>query len=1470
MAKDFEPSRYQPVDGAKFYLLSEETFGATDVAKVRLEAPPYQATTNNGVDIRLYRVPNALKFLESQKNLHRPKVEGNYQGEGIRNAVHFVWDVLYKKTRLVWQRLISAKTREKAVKENPSFKQVPAHAYQTKMENNPQFGFLPGMKLIQSFRYPLQHAKPIQPKDVSLSGSSSNFIGPKEGTIFVPFGKLSPGLYIVEGILGKYRANCLLFVSNTVAVTKISSDELFTWTVDRQTGRIVKEAKLNFTDGVGRLGSGVTDADGVFALRRKELERTYVFGEDKDGGVFISENFYYDSEIYSHKLYVVTDRPLYRPGETVFFKGVGRNFKNSLDSVVLPDGKAELTVTDPSGLVIWQKNLNLAGGTISGSFPVPAEAVSGGYEVAIKAHNIVHTSFVRVANFVKPHFEVEVELDEKDLFVGKPLEAVVSMKYPNGLPVSGADVEVLVRKQKLSMVEGEVIGLDAFPVELDTKEMKSGTDGLVRVKIPAVDTASRLIIQVKATDDMSYRVNKSREVVVMNETGFLEISGENALSAPGTEVDFTVIAQKKDQKRSDLSVEIIRLEDQSKNQVAVAGDSFSYTFKTAGNYALNLLDKDKHVVATRSHWVEGEGLGTAKGTIDIVLDKDVYVPGETAKFLVNFPEEIDEALVTLERNKVERYALATAGKDWIALKKSGPRSFTGTILVQEIYAPNMTFSVVYVKNGQFVFQNKGIRVEVPKINISMSFDKARYAPGDKVTLEFETTLKGRAIASELAVSVVDEAIYSLQSELGPTIFDFFYHVRRNQVKTSASLAFHSFDAAVSAVDLGAPDGSYQQRNLKLMKDRARREDKDTAYWNPALKTDSDGKAKITFTMPDSITKWRVTARAYSGNFSVGERTVQTESFKSFYHTYVGPKHFRKGDAPVLHFLVFNNTGKESEVEVDLGGSGKKTLKVGREPAYLDFDRKWDTDTNLVSELKAEGTLIDKLATTVAVDDKAWVSEFVLGAGEKLPEDATKIRAYPMSTASDKVLSSLDALWEYPYGCVEQTSSRLLPLSLAYTALEKGSANQELLPKLQRRIASARGRLVRMAGPDADFTWWGDQTTGNLLLKVYAFYTDFYASRSLGIELPKANWESLLEDFKTKGTEIGFSSQALVLWMMKEMNLPVATLAKGVLEKAGPMPAIDKHEEHASVYFDHEPDAESWATGILILDSVLNKGVPDALVAKAKDALKDTYYGLSKAAVALTDPAYREQHLERLLFYTADYEEPTFDRAMTLALLWSSLKISGDVKAPALAAPWKKAETATGLTYYTYSEKALPTDFDLKNYKYSYQSASPVTNSLGVKIVRKFFRLKKIEQKEGEEEDPEAGTPFELGEEVKNGKFDSSELYVDRIEISPDKNYAFSVLEVPLVSGMELETQTWGISLKDGADAVTIGMGKPQGNYYAIPVDILNGELTYYNLVRPEVNGKFVLPPVRFHRMYAPHQMAFEGATKLDFKNVVVE
>ncbi|MFP3758156.1 hypothetical protein SB751_30235, partial [Cupriavidus sp. SIMBA_020] len=91
---------------------------------------------------------------------------------------------------------------------------------------------------------------------------------------------------------------------------------------------------------------------------------------------------------------------------------------------------------------------------------------------------------------------------------------------------------------------------------------------------------------------------------------------------------------------------------------------------------------------------------------------------DTAEALITFPYAVDDALLTLERDSVEARALLSAGADWLSLTRVAPTQWKARIKVRPEFAPNMTFSVLYVHDGEYVFQNAGIVVAKPSIDLA--------------------------------------------------------------------------------------------------------------------------------------------------------------------------------------------------------------------------------------------------------------------------------------------------------------------------------------------------------------------------------------------------------------------------------------------------------------------------------------------------------------------------------------------------------------------------------------------------------------------------------------------------------------------------------------------------------------------------------------------------------------------------------
>lgn len=166
------------------------------------------------------------------------------------------------------QRAFSYESRQQVTEAVPELKMGNAMTAPTPYDAQPQYAPIPGLPLVSQFRYPLWDAKPIEPpQDVKLAGSSSEFINVVPGNVYIPLGKLKPGLYLVEALVGKYRATTVVFVSNSVAVSKVAGDELLVWTARKHEGTPVPDTKVLWTDGLGVMSSGNTDADGLLRLK---------------------------------------------------------------------------------------------------------------------------------------------------------------------------------------------------------------------------------------------------------------------------------------------------------------------------------------------------------------------------------------------------------------------------------------------------------------------------------------------------------------------------------------------------------------------------------------------------------------------------------------------------------------------------------------------------------------------------------------------------------------------------------------------------------------------------------------------------------------------------------------------------------------------------------------------------------------------------------------------------------------------------------------------------------------------------------------------------------------------------------------------------------------------------------------------------------------------------------------------------
>ena len=1486
-----EPSNYTPVAGESFFLLADSSFASDEPAMVRLEAPGrdyrrFRMEPYGGADIRVYRIDKPLDFLKRQKNLHRVVSDGQFKGEGLSNTLAYLWDNWYRKSRRVMQRAFSYESRKQVTEEVPELKMGEAMAAPTPYDAQPQFALIPGLPVVSQFRYPLWQAKPIQPPTgVNLAGSSSDFVSVSPGNVYIPLGNLKPGLYLVEALIGKYRATTMVFVSNTVAVSKIAGDELLVWAARKHEGSSVPKVNVLWTDGLGVMSSGATDADGLLRLKHVSPERSFVIGEDEEGGVFVSENFYYDSEIYDTKLYAFTDRPLYRPGDWVSLKIVGREFKNARDSVLPGAADVSVSVLDATGTELQTLDLKLdsKAGT-QGRFQLPDNAVAGGYEIRFNYKNQAYSSAFRVAEYIKPHFEISLNLAKQDYRTGEPVKGNLVLLYPDGKPVANAKLSLSLRAQQLSMVDNELQYLGQFPVELTSTELTTDSKGNATLDLPAADKPSRYMLTVFASDGAAYRVKTTKEILIDRGAASFRLSAPQRFSAVGDKVAFSYANEggtEQSKAVTPSSYAWVRLEDQStgEGKLAATDKGFSLAFERPGTYNLTLKDQHGRVLGATGHSVTGDGVKAVPGTVEIVLDKPEYKAGEEALALITFPEPVSDALLSLERDKVEATALLAKGGDWLKLEKLSDTQYRARIAVKDSFAPNLTFSVLYTKGGQYSFQNAGIKVVAPQIDVAISTDKAVYLPGDTVTVDLTTQFAGKAVPAHLTVSVVDEMVYALQPEVAPSIDQFFYHPRRNNVRTSASLSFISYDVALPGSP-GAPGkANRSERGVKVL-ERPRREDVDTAAWQPELLTGADGKTRFTFKMPDSLTRWRITARAIADDGQVGQKKQFVRSEKPLYLKWSGPSKFRKGDQPQLGVFAFSQAEKPVKAELVTHYAGTEqrlpvTLNSGINylplPAFALASGEW------TAELVQDGKVADALAVRLSATGEGWrvtqTQSLDVVSGDtplSLPADATDIRLRLDDSPQALFRSALDDLLGYPYGGVEQTASRLLPLSIAYPSL---ASNPQIRDRLRLIMQNSRLRLVQMAGPSASFTWWGYDGEPDAFLTAYAYYADWNASRVLELTLPPEHWQRVLEVYAKQAPNTPLLQRALILSFAKQMQLPVNTLLSGLIDdlaKAGEGAAETLLDDGQDSLVMNDPDsALGLATARVLTASLASQvkvALPEAFNRQLGAAQQRLAVSSQPFVEALNlslqpfDQARATALLQRLL-----PQQSTLERALALTWLQRSIAQASPTIALMPGEGWKKNYGASGEMYWTWQGATpLPNVLSVSGTQerplraaLSFQTQQPQVDPIAVSVTRRLSRLVPGD---------EAFT-FKL-EPVGTKPLSSDNLYLDEVILTSKapKPLRYGMLEVPLPPGADVERTTWGIKLqgKDGTEPTALEKARfePGQLAYAVPVDALSGELRLRHLVRFSQKGQFNLPPVRFKQVYAPQHQAQEAKAAL--------
>ncbi len=203
-----------------------------------------------------------------------------------------------------------------------------------------------------------------------------------------------------------------------------------------------------------------TNADGEAIVDEGHLKQNYqwlVIARGDDGRFAhlgfsnVWYNNYYDAEYNATKAYSITDRPVYRPGQTVKFKFWVRHAKYDQDNTSdFAKQTFKVELHDPRGQKVLSKDFTTDEyGGLEGEYALPSTATLGVYRIVViqdPRKFIQQNGNFRVEEYKKPEYEVTVDAPTKPVMLGEKVKATIKAKYYFGSPVTQAKVHYKVAR----------------------------------------------------------------------------------------------------------------------------------------------------------------------------------------------------------------------------------------------------------------------------------------------------------------------------------------------------------------------------------------------------------------------------------------------------------------------------------------------------------------------------------------------------------------------------------------------------------------------------------------------------------------------------------------------------------------------------------------------------------------------------------------------------------------------------------------------------------------------------------------------------------------------------------------------------------------------------------------------------------------------------------------------------------------
>lgn len=595
--------------------------------------------------------------------------------------------------------------------------------------------------------------------------------------------------------------------------------------------------------------------------------------------------------------------------------------------------------------------------------------------------------------------------------------------------------------------------------------------------------------------------------------------------------------------------------------------AFDVELNQPGDYMVNVsYEKDNVRYATQTtysvgwedyeRWMRNQGPGLSKSFGDLVLslNKKEFETGELLQASANTLKPVRKVLATIERDKaIEAKVVDVEGKnikfDFPIVDKYRPNVFVGALApsgrqVFPVYYNQADTDIPSIYSG---YANATVRTSVKKIKVEIApgVNELKAKPGSETSIKLLTRdAYGKAAKCEVAVCVVNEAVLALTGFKTPdlaTLTDF-----------NLALSVLTGDLRVRLISqdlqkiLGTRPVTGGGVGAGLVTPSLRKDFRPVAFFSPSLQTNEEGEVTINFTLPETTTAYRVYAVAadQTSGFSSAQKNLVVS--KEFFLEPSVPRFLCYGDKASFPLVINNSTDHEGSAQIEAKGSSKLELKLKN--TFLKIPARSNSSEMVFAEVNSSsneaemsfsgrlettaGTFEDNILKTIPISSKyspinvshsgAFTSrtdikvsfpDYVKAMSPGEVSERTLNASLDLSlTDWARISPTLNYLMTYPFGCVEQTSSGVIPLVAMKSLIANGVIPGIQGGDLDKFIKSGLERILSMQLSSGAFSYWPRQNYASFWGTVYGTYA-LETARQWGYNVPNQSVQKALKYLK---------------------------------------------------------------------------------------------------------------------------------------------------------------------------------------------------------------------------------------------------------------------------------------------------------------------------------------------------------------------